>query len=170
MILTDVDVLNLRKQGVKLVKPFENSALQPASYDVHLDDILWFDGAFHTMAPPIDDDEPIFRLRPHKLVLGSTIEMLSIPANLAARFEGISTLGRMGIMTHVTAGFIDPGFRGNLTLEIYNLSDGFVSLKRGMRIGQLCFYQTNSVTAQSYSDTGHYMDQRGPTPPAADNL
>ena len=107
-----------------------------------------------------------YALRPGEFILGSTVEAVSIPDYLACRFEGKSSLGRIGLTTHVTAGFVDPGFQGTITLEIKNENQFPILLKPGMLIGQLCFIRLNTKVDRMYGSAGlgsHYQNQSGPT-------
>ena len=137
-----------------LISPFSVDHLQPCSYDVTLDKGVigfksHFGGMVNSLIPEHNDDstyekefieeEKGYILQPHEFVLGSTVENVNLPSNIAARFEGKSSLGRIGLMTHITAGFIDPGFHGQITLEIFNVNTRQLVLCRGMLIGQLCF-------------------------------
>lgn len=111
-------------------------------------------------------DEP-WILHPGEFALGSTWEYVKLDASIAARLEGKSSLGRLGILTHSTAGFIDPGFEGHITLELSNVSTLPVKLWPGMKIGQMCFFQLSSPAEHPYGSAGtgsHYQGQRGPTP------
>lgn len=111
-----------------------------------------------------------FRLRPGQFVLATTAEVLTLPADVAARLEGKSTNGRLGLAVHATAGLIDPGFSGHVTLEISNVGDLVIVLEPGELIGQLTFEAVSSPCARPYGSEAlgsHYQGQRGPTPPAA---
>ena len=179
MMLNDKDIRSYVYQD-ELISPFNKQHLQPASYDVTLDQYLvtfestddgsYIDGStreyvdVRTRSHKIKEKE--FLLQPGDFILGSTIEKVQIPDNIAARFEGKSSLGRIGLSTHVTAGFIDPGFRGNITLEIHNVNRVPIKLCYGMRIGQLCFFKLGSVSERSYGSLelgSHYQDQTGVT-------
>lgn len=108
-----------------------------------------------------------FVLHPGEFALGATAETIALPADLAARVEGKSTLGRLGLMTHSTAGWIDPGFRGQITLELHNVATLPIRLRPGMAIGQLCVFQTSSPASQPYGHPAlgsRYQDQDGPQP------
>ncbi|MEY4435012.1 MAG: hypothetical protein RIR16_1052, partial [Actinomycetota bacterium] len=110
-------------------------------------------------------DEP-FILHPGEFVLGSTYEFVSLPDNIAARLEGKSSLGRLGLLTHSTAGFVDPGFKGHVTLELSNVATLPIKLWPGMKIGQLCFFQLSSPSETPYGSakySNRYQGQRGPT-------
>jgi dCTP deaminase len=113
-----------------------------------------------------EQDEP-FILHPGEFVLGSTYEQVELPADIAARLEGKSSLGRLGLLTHSTAGFIDPGFSGHVTLELANVANLPIKLWPGMKIGQLCFFRLSSPAEHPYgsaSSGSRYQGQRGPTP------
>ena len=153
--------------------------VQPSSIDVRLDRFFRvFNNARYTHIDPAlqqDDlttlvepagDEP-FGLHPGEFVLGSTLEVVSIPDDLAARLEGKSSLGRLGLLTHSTAGFVDPGFSGHITLELSNVANLPITLWPGMKIGQLCLFQLSSPAEHPYGSAvygSRYQDQRGPTP------
>jgi dCTP deaminase len=116
-----------------------------------------------------NDDEP-FVLHPGEFVLGSTFEMVSLPDDLAGRLEGKSSLGRLGLLTHSTAGFIDPGFTGHITLELSNVANLPITLWPGMKIGQLCLFRLSSAAEHPYGSAqagSRYQGQRGPTPSRA---
>ena len=106
-------------------------------------------------------------LHPGEFVLGSTLEVVSVPDDLAARLEGKSSLGRLGLLTHSTAGFVDPGFSGHITLELSNVANLPITLWPGMKIGQLCLFRLTTPAEHPYGSAvygSRYQDQRGPTP------
>ena len=110
-------------------------------------------------------DEP-FILHPGEFVLGSTYEQVTLPDDIAARLEGKSSLGRLGLLTHSTAGFVDPGFTGHITLELSNVATLPIKLWPGMKIGQLCFFRLSSPAMRPYGSgeyASRYQGQRGPT-------
>ena len=114
-------------------------------------------------------DEP-FVLHPNEFVLGSTFERVTLPDDLAGRLEGKSSLGRLGLLTHSTAGFIDPGFTGHITLELSNVANLPITLWPGMKIGQLCLFRLSSPAEHPYGSEragSRYQGQRGPTPSRA---
>ena len=114
----------------------------------------------------VKQDEP-FILHPGEFVLGSTYEVVSLPDDIAARVEGKSSLGRLGLLTHATAGFVDPGFSGHVTLELANVATLPIKLYPGMKIGQLCFFRLSSPAEHPYGSEKYgsrYQGQRGPTP------
>jgi len=113
----------------------------------------------------VERDEP-FILHPGEFVLGSSFEIVTLPDDLAARLEGKSSLGRLGLLTHSTAGFVDPGFSGHVTLELSNAATLPIKLWPGMRVGQLCFFRLSSPTEHPYGSAKYgsrYQGQRGPT-------
>ena len=117
-------------------------------------------------ARPADATVVTLVLHPGEFVLGSTWETVSLPDDLAARVEGKSSLGRLGLLTHATAGFVDPGFSGHVTLELSNVATLPIMLYPGMKIGQLCFFRLSSPAESPYGSAAygsHYQGQRGPT-------
>jgi dCTP deaminase len=156
--------------------------LQPSSIDVrldrffrvfvntkytHIDPSLQQDELTSLVEP--EGDEP-FVLHPGEFVLGSTFEQITLPDDLAGRLEGKSSLGRLGLLTHSTAGFIDPGFSGHITLELSNVANLPITLWPGMKIGQLCLFRLSSPAEHPYGSAGvgsRYQGQRGPTPSKA---
>jgi len=178
MLLSDRDIRAGLAEGRIGLDPLDLTMVQPSSVDVRLD--RWFrlfDNHKYAHIDPAEEqaeltrlvevapDEP-FILHPGEFVLGSTYELVSLPDDLAARLEGKSSLGRLGLMTHSTAGFIDPGFSGHVTLELANVATLPVKLWPGMKIGQLCFFRTSSPVESPYGTGAYgnrYQGQRGPT-------
>ncbi len=156
--------------------------IQPSSIDVRLDRFFRvFDNSKYTHIDPaqqqdeltspveVPDDDP-FVLHPGEFVLGSTYEAVRLPEDLAGRLEGKSSLGRLGLLTHSTAGFIDPGFFGHITLELSNVANLPITLWPGMKIGQLCLFRLSSPAEHPYGSKragSRYQGQRGPTPSRA---
>jgi dCTP deaminase len=153
--------------------------LQPSSIDVRLDRFFRvFDNTKYTHIDPAlqqdeltslieQEGEDPFVLHPGEFVLGSTFELVSLPDDLAGRLEGKSSLGRLGLLTHSTAGFIDPGFSGHITLELSNVANLPITLWTGMKIGQLCLLRLTSPAEHPYGSSqagSKYQGQRGPTP------
>jgi dCTP deaminase len=133
----------------------------------HIDPSLQQDELTSLVEP--EGDEP-FVLHPGEFVLGSTFEQITLPDDLAGRLEGKSSLGRLGLLTHSTAGFIDPGFSGHITLELSNVANLPIILWPGMKIGQLCLFRLSSPAEHPYGSAGvgsRYQGQRGPTPSRA---
>lgn len=181
MILSDRTIRSLIKNR-GLIDPFDENQLQPCSYDVRLDSrikrfVKTNDLAIHIIdgsskelhgisMDTLNIANMLYVLRPGEFILGSTVEAVSIPDYIACRFEGKSSLGRIGLATHVTAGFIDPGFRGTITLEIKNENQFPIILKPNMLIGQLCFFRLNMCADRPYGSDGldsHYQNQIGVT-------
>ncbi|MFF9287492.1 dCTP deaminase [Streptomyces griseosporeus] len=178
MLLSDRDLRHAIADGRLAVTPFEEAMLQPASIDVRLDrQFLVFENHRHTAIDPAAeqpdltrlvepaDGEP-FVLHPGEFVLASTYERVRLPEDLAARLEGKSSLGRLGLITHSTAGFIDPGFEGHVTLELSNLASLPIVLWPGMKVGQLCVFELSRPAEFPYGSVergSRYQGQRGPT-------
>lgn len=179
MLLSDRDILAAQEVGHISLEPWLPELIQPASIDVRLDrHFRLFNNHAYTCVDPaenqdslteafsVEPDEP-WILHPGEFALGATYEYVKLDSTIAARLEGKSSLGRLGILTHSTAGFIDPGFEGHITLELSNVSTLPVKLWPGMKIGQICFFQMSSPVEHPYGSTkngSHYQGQRGPTP------
>nr|WP_221219153.1 dCTP deaminase [Prauserella isguenensis] len=181
-MLSDRDLRKELDAGRLAVDPYGPQMLQPSSIDVRLDRFFRvFDNTKYThIDPSLQQDEltslvektdgEAFVLHPGEFVLGSTFEIFSLPDDLAGRLEGKSSLGRLGLLTHSTAGFIDPGFDGHITLELSNVANLPITLWPGMKIGQLCLFRLTSSSEHPYgsSEAGSkYQGQRGPTPSRA---
>lgn len=172
MLLSDAEIEKYVEDGTIGLDPYDPERLQPTSVDLTLDafirkpvpEIGFLDSANirpnHTQLREIPDEG--YDLHAGRFILGSTCERVRLPSFLAARVEGKSSVGRLGLAIHVTAGFIDPGFDGNVTLEIVNMAPWTIRLYPGMPIGQVCF-MICTPPRMDYSQTGHYMNQRGPT-------
>ncbi|MFE0490249.1 dCTP deaminase [Streptomyces griseoaurantiacus] len=173
-MLADWQIRDRIGTGSLEIHPFDPERVQPASVDLLLDQYVrtltpW--GGFidvadveegHTTLSEIE--EAGWLLQPGEFLLGSTVERVSLPDDLAARVEGKSSLGRLGLTVHVTAGFIDPGFSGQITLEIANLSGTPIRLRRLMPIAQLCLVPMSAAPVRPYGRAGnHYQGQYGPT-------
>ena len=179
MLLSDRDLKAAIEAGRLGLTPFDEALIQPSSIDVRLDRYFRvFANHRYTHIDPSeqqddltipvepDGDEP-FILHPGEFVLGSTLEVISLSEKLASRLEGKSSLGRLGLLTHSTAGFIDPGFSGHVTLELSNVANLPIKLYPGMKIGQICVLQLSSPSEHPYGSSiygSRYQDQRGPTP------
>jgi dCTP deaminase len=160
------------------VEPFDEAMIQPSSVDVRLDKFFRvFENHKYSVIDPsteqaeltreviAEGDEP-FILHPGEFVLASTYEVITLPDDIAGRLEGKSSLGRLGLLTHSTAGFIDPGFSGHITLELSNVANLPVKLFPGMKIGQLCLIKLSSPADHPYGSEKYgsrYQGQRGPT-------
>ncbi|MFS0883702.1 dCTP deaminase [Aeromicrobium sp. 179-A 4D2 NHS] len=178
MLLSDRDILAEIDAGRVALDPYDASMIQPSSIDVRLDKFFRvFDNHKYPHIDPSQDQsdltravevtgEDAFILHPGEFVLGSTYEYVTLPDDVAARLEGKSSLGRLGLMTHSTAGFIDPGFQGHITLELANVATLPIKLYPGMKIGQLCFFRLTSPADNPYGSEKYgsrYQGQRGPT-------
>ncbi|MDR0991068.1 MAG: dCTP deaminase [Propionibacteriaceae bacterium] len=179
MLLSDRDIRQEIAGARIALSPWDPAMLQPASVDIHLDrHFRIFENHRYAVIDPSAEqadltraveppgDEP-FVLHPGEFALGSTWEQITLPDDIAARIEGKSSLGRLGLLTHSTAGFIDPGFQGHVTLELSNMATMPLLLYPGMKIGQLCFFRLSSAAEHPYGSGGlasHYQGQRGPTP------
>ena len=178
MLLSDRDIRAAIEVRDVVLEPFAAELVQPSSVDVRIDRYYrLFDNHKYAVIDPaqeqpeltrlveVEPDEP-FVLHPGEFVLASTYEVVTPAASIAARLEGKSSLGRLGLLTHSTAGFIDPGFSGHVTLELSNVATLPIKLWPGMKIGQLCFFRLSSPAEHPYGSQGYgsrYQGQRGPT-------
>jgi dCTP deaminase len=178
MILSDVDIRKELAAGRIEIEPFEEACVQPSSVDLHVDSqFRVFANSrypFIDVRKPMPDltdlvdvpaDEP-FILHPGEFVLGSTRERVRLPDDMVARLEGKSSLGRLGLLIHSTAGYVDPGWDGYLTLELSNVANLPITIYPGMKIGQISFFRLSSPAENPYGskETGSkYQGQRGPT-------
>ena len=179
MLLSDRDITAEIDTGRIGIDPFESAMIQPSSIDVRLDKFFRvFQNHRYPHIDPAEDQSDLtvevvadggeaFILHPGEFVLGSTYEQITLPDDVAARVEGKSSLGRLGLLTHATAGFVDPGFSGHVTLELANVATLPIKLYPGMKIGQLCFFRLTSPANHPYGSSvygSRYQGQRGPTP------
>ncbi|GAB1822893.1 dCTP deaminase [Herbidospora sp. RD11066] len=179
MLLSDRDIKAEVERGRVRLTPYDPDMIQPSSIDVRLDRMfrVFENHRYPHIDPSIEQpdltrlvepetDEP-FILHPGEFVLASTYEVISLPDDIASRLEGKSSLGRLGLLTHSTAGFIDPGFDGHVTLELSNVATLPIKLWPGMKIGQLCLFRLSSPAEHPYGSAKYdsrYQGQRGPTP------
>ncbi len=179
MILSDRSIREAIDAGRIVIDPLGEGAVQPSSVDLRLDDSFRVfrnhtlghidvkrDLSALTTLVDADADDP-FILHPGEFVLGATLERVALPDDLVARLEGKSSLGRLGLLIHSTAGFVDPGFDGQLTLELSNVSNLPITLYPGMRIGQISFQQMTTPADTPYGSGSlgsKYHGQRGPVP------
>ena len=177
-VLSDRDIRAALDAGAVTIRPYDAHDLQPSSVDLHLDRrFRVFRNnryAFIDVRAPqpdltelltIEDDEP-FILHPGEFVLGQTHEWVELPNDLVARLEGKSSLGRLGLLIHSTAGYVDPGWKGNLTLELSNVANLPIALYSGMRIGQISFFRMSSPVERPYGSPelgSKYQGQSEPT-------
>jgi dCTP deaminase len=176
MVLSDRTIRRLLEEGRIGIDPYAEELLQPSSVDVRVDRLF---RVFRNSRYPYIDvkqeqpdltelietkpDEP-FILHPGEFVLGSTLERVALPTDLVARLEGKSSLGRLGLLIHSTAGYVDPGWDGYLTLELSNVANLPITLYPGMKIGQISFFRLTTAAEIPYGGAGSkYQGQRGPT-------
>ena len=179
MVLSDRTIRRLVEEGRIGIDPYTPELMQPSSLDVRVD--RYFRVFRNSRYPFIDvkakqedltevvevADEEAFILHPGEFVLGSTLERVTLPDDLVARLEGKSSLGRLGLLIHSTAGFIDPGWDGHVTLELSNVANLPITIYPEMKIGQLSFMQLTEAAERPYGSEGigsKYQGQRGPTP------
>jgi dCTP deaminase len=178
VVLSDRDIRAEIEAGRIVIDPYIAEAVQPSSVDLHLD--RRFRVFRNSRYPYIDvrepqpeltelleigGDEP-FILHPGEFVLASTFERVALPDDIVARLDGKSSLGRLGLLIHSTAGFVDPGWDGNLTLELSNVANLPITLYDGMKIGQISFQRLSSPVEVGYGDArigSKYRGQRDPT-------
>ncbi|MFL6098850.1 MAG: dCTP deaminase [Actinomycetales bacterium] len=178
MLLSDRDIRAEIGSGRVVLTPYDEEMVQPSSIDVRLDRFFrTFSNHKYPVIDPREEqadltelvevtDDASFILHPGEFVLGSSYEVVKLPDDLAARLEGKSSLGRLGLLTHSTAGFIDPGFDGHVTLELSNVATLPITLWPGMKIGQLCFFRLSTPSEHPYGSERYgsrYQGQRGPT-------
>lgn len=177
-VLSDRDIRAAIEGGSVSIRPYDPVDLQPSSVDLHLDRAFRVFRnnryAFIDVREPqpdltellrVEDDEP-FILHPGEFVLGQTLEWVELPNDLVARLEGRSSLGRLGLLIHSTAGYVDPGWKGNLTLELSNVANLPIALYAGMRIGQISFFRMSSPVDRPYGSPelrSRYQGQSEPT-------
>ncbi|TML32027.1 MAG: dCTP deaminase [Actinobacteria bacterium] len=179
MVLSDRTIRRLLGEGRIVIDPYDETLLQPSSVDVRVDR---FFRVFHNARYPFIDvkqpqedltelveiaDEEPFILHPGEFVLGSTLERIQLPNDLVSRLEGKSSLGRLGLLIHSTAGFVDPGWDGHVTLELSNVANLPITIYYAMKIGQLSFVQLTEPAERPYGSDAlgsKYQGQRGPTP------
>jgi dCTP deaminase len=179
VVLSDRTIRRLVDEGRIGIDPYDAGLLQPSSLDVRVD--RYFRVFRNSRYPFIDvkqaqeeltelveiDDGTPFILHPGEFVLGSTLERVRLPDDLVARLEGKSSLGRLGLLIHSTAGFIDPGWDGHVTLELSNVANLPITIYYGMKIGQLSFVQLTEAAETPYGSGAlgsKYQGQQGPTP------
>jgi dCTP deaminase len=179
VILSDVSIRKALAEGRIIIDPLDEASIQPSSVDLHFD--RYFRVFRNDTTPFIDPKEPqenltelvevteegSFILHPGEFVLGSTLERVALPDDLVARLEGKSSLGRLGLLIHSTAGFVDAGWDGHLTLELSNVANLPIAIYPGMKIGQISFLEMTTPASAPYGSASmgsKYQGQRGPTP------
>jgi dCTP deaminase len=179
VILSDRSIREELAAGRIVIEPLDERCVQPSSVDLHLDRYFRVflnhtqrvidvkdDQENLTQLVEVDADDA-FILHPGEFVLGSTAERVKLPDDLVARLEGKSSLGRLGLLIHSTAGFVDAGWDGHLTLELSNVANLPITLYPGMKIGQISFLRMTTPADQPYGSKAvgsKYQGQRGPTP------
>jgi dCTP deaminase len=176
VIYTDNDICKAIETGKIGYSPFRYPLVNPASIDMTLHPVLRVPNPLyevldmrevepdHTDVVDLSEHEDDwYKLEPGDFILACTNEIVRLPNDIVARVEGKSSIGRVGLAVHITAGFIDPGFEGQVTLEIANLAPWSIMLRPGMRIAQIAFQQTTSAAKVPYGKVGHYQGQSGPT-------
>ncbi|MCI8676493.1 MAG: dCTP deaminase [Atopobiaceae bacterium] len=178
MVLSDRDIKREMEQGRIVVEPLQIKDVQPASVDVRLgSNFRIFRNSIHTYIDPLTEQPDLteevvvpegeaFILHPGQFALGTTLERIALPDDILGKLEGKSTLGRLGLMIHSTAGYVDPGWDGELTLELSNVATLPIMLHPGMRIGQLSFERMSSPVERPYGSAqlgSHYQGQKGAT-------
>jgi dCTP deaminase len=182
LIFSDRSIKQAIAEGRVEIDPFDERYVQPSSVDLRVDSLFRvFENHRYPHIDPrvpqedltklveVIDGEP-FVLHPGEFVLGSTLERVRLGTDVVARLEGKSSLGRLGLLIHSTAGFVDPGFDGYLTLELSNVANLPISIYPGMKIGQISFYQMTTDADHPYGSGeagSKYQGQRGPTPSRA---
>lgn len=180
MVLSDRSIKSELAKGRIVIDPRDDSCIQPASVDIHLDKTFrifrpWKPPYFIDLSQPLDnltdlelvDKDGYFALGPGQFVLGTTIENIELPDDIMGRLEGKSSLGRIGLLIHATAGYVDPGWRGHLTLELSNVSAIPILLFPGMKISQISFHRLETPAERPYGSPGlgsKYQGQSDPTP------
>ena len=185
MILSDRSLREQLAAGRVVIEPLDDSLIQPSSVDVRISNLFRvfrnhargvidvkqdLQNLTELIEIPADDGgvgDEAFMLHPGEFVLGSTLERIAVPDDLVGRVEGKSSLGRLGLLIHSTAGFIDAGFDGHITLELANVASLPITLYPGMKIGQVSFMQMTTPAERPYGKGAagsKYQGQRGPTP------
>jgi dCTP deaminase len=179
VILSDVSIRKALAEGRIIIDPLDDAHIQPSSVDLRVD--RYFRVFRNYTTPYIDPKEPqenltelvevvddgAFILHPGEFVLGSTFERVALPDDLVARLEGKSSVGRLGLLIHSTAGFVDAGWDGHLTLELSNVANLPIAIYPGMKIGQISFLEMTTAASAPYGSASmgsKYQGQRGPTP------
>lgn len=179
VILSDRTMREQIAAGRIIIEPFDERCIQPSSIDVKIGNLF---RVFRNHTSAVIDvkqrqedltelvtipEDGVFMLHPGEFVLGSTLERIAVPDDLVARIDGKSSLGRLGLIIHSTAGFIDPGFDGHITLELTNIATLPITLYPGMKVGQVSFVQMTTAAEHPYGSGARgskYQGQRGPTP------
>jgi dCTP deaminase len=185
MVLSDRSIREALAAGHIKIEPFDEGCIQPSSVDLHVDRyfrlfrnhtsrVIDVRESQEDLTELVDTGDDPLILHPGEFVLGSTLEQVTLPDDLVARLEGKSSLGRLGLLIHSTAGFVDAGWDGHLTLELSNVASLPITVYPGMKIGQISFLQMTTAADHPYGSEGlrsKYQGQWGPTPSRyADNF
>jgi dCTP deaminase len=178
-VLSDGDLRRAIASGEIGVDPFNDEDIQPASIDLHLDKSfrVFRNNRYGFIDPSVDQPgltelevvsgaEP-FMLHPSEFVLGQTLERITVGSSLLGRLDGKSSLGRLGLLIHSTAGYVDPGWVGNLTLELGNVASLPIALYPGMKIGQISFHRMSSPVERPYGSAALHSRYQGQSEPTA---
>ncbi|HUS60798.1 MAG TPA: dCTP deaminase [Acidimicrobiales bacterium] len=180
MILSDRTIREELDAGRIIIDPLGDNVIQPSSVDLRIDryfrvfrnhtqrviDVRENQENLTELIEVPEDDDP-FILHPGEFVLAATLERVGLPADLVGRVDGKSSLGRLGLLTHATAGFIDPGFQGHITLELSNVATLPITIYAGMKVAQISFERMTTPADRPYGSSAmgsKYQGQRGPTP------
>ena len=182
MILSDRSIKEYIAAGRIVLTPYDESLVQPASIDIRLDGrFRVFRNYRYSCIDPkavqqdltelieVADDEP-FIVHPGEFILGNTVEHIKLGNDLVSRLEGKSSLGRLGLIVHATAGYVDPGFEGNITLELSNVANLPIRLYPGMKVGQLSFFAMSTPADRPYGHPGLGSKYKGQTAPTASRM
>lgn len=182
MILSDRSIKESIASGRIVITPYDEDLVQPASIDIRLDGrFLVFRNYKHSCIDPkalqedltemvtVADGDP-FIVHPGEFILGNTVERVKLGDDLVARLEGKSSLGRLGLIVHATAGYVDPGFDGNITLELSNVANLPIRLYPGMKVGQISFFAMTTPADRPYGSPGLGSKYKGQTAPTASKM
>ncbi|MXW42614.1 MAG: dCTP deaminase [Acidimicrobiia bacterium] len=179
MILSDASIREQLAAGRIQIEPLDTEAIQPSSVDLridrhflvfrnHTEGLIDVKKQLDSLTEPVEiEPDGLFILHPGEFVLGATLERVQVPEDLVARLEGKSSLGRLGLLIHSTAGFVDAGWNGHLTLELSNVATLPITLYPGMKIGQISFISMTTPADNPYGSVAtksKYQDQAGPVP------
>ena len=182
MILSDRSIKESIASGRIVITPYDEGLVQPASIDIRLDGrFLVFRNYKHSCIDPkalqedltemvtVAEGDP-FIVHPGEFILGNTVERVKLGDDLVARLEGKSSLGRLGLIVHATAGYVDPGFDGNITLELSNVANLPIRLYPGMKVGQISFFAMTTPADRPYGSPGLGSKYKGQTAPTASKM
>ena len=181
MVLSDRSIREEIKRGRIVIDPLGDGCIQPSSVDLRLAPLFRvfrvgiLPRPYLDVAQPMEgftelvevaEDEP-FIIQPGEFVLAATVETITLPDDIVARVDGKSSLGRLGLLIHATAGFVDPGWTGKLTLELSNVAKMPIAVRPGMRICQISFLRLSTPAERLYGSPGLGSKYQGQTEPTA---